>query len=312
MGHDAKQYDRIPPGRSPFRIILFAGPIVLPLILTAGLDSPRGRQSPSPTSNLATQLETVLTRAADYCDKLDRSVLNFVCKERIEEWFRPDFHPRVSRMGKQTFVYLGRTEKHRFLYDYQLIRGREGYITESRVLLEDDKKKVHVVDAPLKTRSFTHAKIVMGPLGVLRREIQGDYNYKFVREERVLGDQAVVIETVPKPGVKPQHLFGTIWLRKTDSSILKIAWNPASIGNFLLVAETGLSLGMDPDILLTTEYGFEKNGVRFPSRYTAKEIYRRGKTGGRYQIAEVDVLYDEYQFFTVETQVDIRGGRRQP
>jgi len=299
--------------RSPVRIIVFiAGTIVLPLMLGAGTGPPRRRPDPPPASLPASQLESVLARAADYCDRLSRSVLNFVCKERVEEWFRPDFHPRVSRMGKQTFVYLGRTEKHRFLYDFQLIRDGEGYIKESRTLLREDKKDVHIADSPLKTRSFTHAKIVMGPLGILRREIQTEHEYKIVKEEKVLGAEALVIEAVPKAGFKQQHLFGTIWLRKTDASILKIQWNPASIGNYLLVAEMAQRLGMNPDILLTTEYAFEKNGVRFPSRYTAKEIYRRGKSGGRYQIAEVDVIYDEYQFFTVETRVDIKGGGHRP
>lgn len=296
----------------PFPVFfIIASLIVLPLVLPVSGNSAGGRQDPPP-AGAAQDLGSMLARAADYCDKLDRSVLNFVCKERIEEWFRPDFHPRVSRMGKQTFVYLGRTERHRFLYDYQLIRDGEGYITESRTLLKEDKKDVHVADSPLKTRSFTHAKMVMGPLGILRREVQVEHEYRIVKEEKVLGDAALVIEVVPKPGPGQQHLSGTIWLRTADASVLKIEWNPASIGNFLLVADQAQRLGMNPDIVLSTEYAFEKNGVRFPSRYTAKEIYRRGKSGGKYQLAEVDVIYDEYQFFTVETRVDIRAGGNRP
>jgi hypothetical protein len=114
----------------------------------------------------------------------------------------------------------------------------------------------------------------MGPLGILRRESQADHDYRILREEEFRGEEALVIEAVPKPGVPLQHLFGRIWLRKTDAGILKIEWNPASIGNYLIVAETALRLDMTPDLLIIMEYALEKNGVRFPSRYTAKEIYR--------------------------------------
>jgi hypothetical protein len=290
---------------------IIAFTVVFPLSLSTAVDHPRGRPDQRPASTPDPTLGLYLARAADYCDKLDRSVLNFICREEIQEWFRPDFRPRLTYHGRRT-VYVGSRERHRFLYDYQLIRDAEGFISEKRTLLKEDGKDVHIPDSPLKTRTFSHAKAVMGPLGILRRDSQADHDYRILREEEFRGDEALVIEAVPKPGVPLQHLFGRIWLRKADAGILKIEWNPASIGNYLTVAETALRLDMTPDLLVIMEYAFEKNGVRFPSRYTAKEIYRRGKSGARYQIAEVDVTYDEYKFFTVETEVEIRRGDKGP
>ncbi len=284
-------------------ILLIFVTLLPPPALPTDSDRPLGRPNtvsgPIPTTSLG----SMLARAAEYCDKLDRSVLNFVCRERIEEWLRHDFR----RMG---LIFVGARERHEYLYDYQLVRDREGLFEESRVLLKEDGKEVRVPGSPLKTRSFTHAKVVMGPLGLLRRETQAEHDYRIVREEKVRGEEALVIEAVPKPGPVPQQLFGTIWLRKKDAGILKIEWNPASIGHYQIVEETARRLDMTPDLLIISEYAFEKNGVRFPSRYTVKEAYRRSIR--RLQVSEVDVVYDEYKFFTVETAVDIRGGGHRP
>jgi hypothetical protein len=247
-------------------------------------------------------LALILTRAAEYCDKLDRAVLYFVCHETINEWFRPSARPGFPSSGHRRIVF-GATETHHYVYDYQLIRGREGVVQESRTLLKEDGKDVKVPEAALKTRLFWHAKVVMGPLGLLSRERQAYHDYRIVREEKIRGETALVVEAVPKPGIRLQHLFGTIWLRKKDAGILKIEWNPASINNYQGVEETAKRLNMTPGLLVISEYAYEKNGIRFPSRYTLKEIYSQGKSGRRFERSEIDVVYDQYKFFRVETDV---------
>jgi hypothetical protein len=290
--------------RGPYLTIIVIAATLLPsMVLSPGVGRSLGAQNAVSGSGPATGLDSLLARAAEYCDKLDRSVLDFVCRERIEEWVRHD----IRRMG---LALVGPRDKHHYLYDYQLIRDREGLFEENRTLLEEDGKEVRIPGSPLKTSSFSHAKVVMGPLGLLRREIQAEHEYKIVKEEKVRGEEALVIEAIPKPGARLQELFGTIWLRKKDAGILKIEWNPASIGHYQIVEETARRLDMTPDLLIISEYAFEKNGVRFPSRYTVKEIYRTSVR--RLQLSEVDVIYDEYKFFTVETAVDIRGVGHRP
>jgi hypothetical protein len=284
---------------------------LLSVFLSTDANAARGPTSHVLSSEYADlDLPSFLARAAEYCDKLNRSVLNFVCRERIEEWFRPSAQPAITWRGIRTF-YVGERETHQYVYDYQLIRDREGLIKESRTLLKEDKRDIRIPDSPLKTRTFSHTRVVMGPVGILSRESQADHEYSVVREEKVRGEEALVVEAVPRPGVHLQHLFGTIWLRKKDAGILKIEWNPASIGNYKLVEETAMRFDMTSDLLIISEYAFEKNGIRFPSRYTLKEAYRRGKSGRRYQISEIDVVYDQYKFFTVETEVELkRRGER--
>ncbi|MGA2531897.1 MAG: hypothetical protein ABSG19_02555 [Candidatus Aminicenantales bacterium] len=296
-------------GSRPGARLLQAGRIVVCSILLSGLFSSnpgtaRGltRLGPGPGSP-DPELSSILERAAQYCDKLNRSVLNFVCRERIEEWFRHAAPPASFSYGNR-IVFLSSPEKFQYVYDYQLIRERGGSIRETRTLLKENGKDVQVSDAPLKTHSFWHTNVVMGPLGLLSRERQADHDYRILREAKIGGDPVLVIEVVPKPDVRLEDLFGTVWLRKKDAGILKIEWNPSSIRNYKGVEETAKQLGLIPSLLVTSEYAFEQNGIRFPSRYTLRELYRRGKSGARYQRSETDVVYDQYKFFMVETKVE--------
>jgi hypothetical protein len=250
----------------------------------------------------APDLGDLLDRAAGYCDRLSRMVLDFICRERVEEWFLPKVNLTPALGTTLVFNSGGAREEHRYLYDFQFVRDTRGMIQERRTLLREDNTKTRVPDAPLKTHRFSHARIVMGPLGLLSRERQAGHDYRILREERIGRERAVVIEAVPKSGVLSDHLVGTIWLRTGDAGVLKIEWDPSSMSKYEGVAETAEFLRMDPRIVMASEYAFEKNGIRFPSRYTVKETYGRG--GRSLQRSEVKVLYDQYKFFTVETRVD--------
>jgi hypothetical protein len=267
--------------------------IVLPVSL-ASVSAPSLGDSPRPTKEL--DLPSILKKAAEYCDRLSRAVLNFVCREQVDEWFIP-----LDRLPGTVFLGV-REVTSRYVYDYQLTRERAGLIRENRTLLEEAGKEVRVPDAPLKTHIFSHAYVVMGPLGLLSRSSQADNDYRVIREEKVNGEPAVVLEAVPKPGVQSDHLFGTIWLRKSDAGILKIQWNPSSIANYEGVEAIAKELGTKPGILMTSEYAFEKNGIRFPSRYSVDENYI-WRPGRRMKRSQTVVTYDRYRFFTVETDV---------
>jgi hypothetical protein len=264
----------------------------------AGQGGP-GIQRAGDPSNAPADLRSLLEGAAGYCDRLSRSVLDFICRERISEWCYPEASSRQARM--MDFIRRGPRESNSYLYDYQLVRDRAGSIRETRTLLREGRKDVHVPEATLKTIFFWHAKIVMGPLGLLSRERQAEHDYRIVGEERMAGERAAVVEAVPKPGIAADHLYGIVWLRLKDASILKIEWNPSSIDNYAGVTETAERFRMTPRIVLTSEYGIEKNGIRFPSRYTVQETYARGSR--RFQRSETTVVYDQYKFFTVETTV---------
>ena len=287
-------------------IFLLAPTVRAPAVLASGAVH-TSRAVPSKEARLrqpATppDVRSLLDAAADYCDRLSRSVLDFVCREQVEEWFYPEVAPAKAwdRKARRS-VIVGRRVTHDYLYDYQLVRDRKGSVRESRTLLEEDGNEVRVPDALLKTRLFWHARVVMGPLGLLSRERQAEHDFRIVRETKEDGERVVVIEAVPKPGVAADHLVGTVWLRSGDAAILRIEWDPSSIDDYAGVEAAAERFQMTPRVVLTSEYALEKNGIRFPRRYTVKETYVRG--GRRFQRSQIDVHYDRYKLFTVETLV---------
>ena len=88
--------------------------------------------------------------------------------------------------------------------------------------------------------------------------------------------------------------------------ILKIEWSESRVGRHEIFDKRGELYHRTPRLTIVSEFIAEKNGIRFPSRYTVKEIYRRGTGGAKYQISEVDVVYDQYKFFTVETEAEFK------
>jgi len=264
------------------------------------------------------ELSRILSLCAEYCDKLNGAVLNFICRERIDETVATPLKSNTAVMsssGGGTYsvrngpVRFGGDSRLKLVYDYQLIRDRDGHLTETRTLLEENGKATAVADAPLKTRIFEHKNVVLGPIGLLGRSQQADFKFEMVKETTYKKTPVFLIKAVPRPGNTANRLFGTIWVRKSDASILKIEWEQASLGNYEKVLELAKVLGAEPRISFVSEYDYEKNGLRFPSRYTIRETYRNRRMRSSGRRSETEVTYDEYKFFTVETGVIYTGGR---
>lgn len=282
------------------RVIIFSA------IILAAFSYPIYSQKTESDSTDQAELETILKKCADYCEKLSNSALFFVCRETIKEeihFSTPVAVRTVTSSGSYEVRSGGgqNVEKNTYVYDYQLIR-KENRIKESRILLKENGKKKNEKNAPLKTKIFEHKNVIMGPIGLLSEYWQQYHDYNIVKEEKFKGEKVIVIEAVPKYGLKLNQLFGKIWVRKSDFSILKIEWNQQAIENYEKIEEIAKKLGAEPLITLVSEYAFEKKGIRFPSRYSIKEVYIvRGRR--RFLRSEKTVTYEDYKFFTVETEV---------
>jgi hypothetical protein len=235
-------------------------------------------------------LAQILKKTADYCKRLDRIALHFVCNEEIKERIYYSYHFR-------SFF-----RENSYIYDYQLIR-KDAKIEERRILLEENGEPKKEENAELQTNRFWHKYVIFGPIGLLGESQQKRHNYVIKKVEKYKGDECYVIEVFPKPGEKSDYLYGKAWVRKSDSSIMKIEWDQESMGNIDRVIKKAEELGVRPRITFTSEYEFEKNGIRFPSKYFVKEDYIRQT---RVTASETTVLYKDYKFFIVETEVKIR------
>ena len=246
------------------------------------------------------ELKTILTKCAEYCVKLGNSALDFVCIEEINE--KINRTREISSVWEPSYKDRKPIEKNKYIYDYQFIKKRQK-MDETRILLEVNGMKKNEKNADLKTRAFIYQNVLFGPVELIDKIIQQYYDYTVRNEELFKGEEAVVIEAVPKPGKEQGYLpYGKIWIKKADFSILKIEWNQKTVRSFKAVEKIAKRYNAEPKIIIFTEFDFEKKGIRFPSRHVIIEMYVQ-ENGTEFVRSETTVIYKDYKFFTVETEV---------
>jgi len=267
------------------------------------------QEKPTITADHA-KLAAILKKTREYCAKLENAAFHFVCLEEVTEKISipkglvQDMTAVNLRDLDSSTHRLKRTEKtdvNIFLYDYQLI-SKEGQDEETRILLEKNRKKIHRKDAKLEIQQFRYEKLIFGPSGLLSQYWQRYHDYEIVKEEMLNGEKAVVIEAVPKASLSEKYPFGKIWVRESDFAILKIEWDEKSLENLQSIKERAERYRAKPRITLISEFGVEKNEIRFPSRFTFEEAYLDPK-GEKFIRLEITVVYKDYKFFTVDVDV---------
>jgi len=247
----------------------------------------------------------------NYCAKLESAALYFVCREEIVEKIEPgsqlqnvrataldpiEKNPHGGMMGGRSVT----GERNSFVYDYQIIR-KDGRASEKRVLLEENGKPVPDDGAYPKTYRFYINKAIYGPIGLLGRVEQPFYDYSQLKDENVDGRKAYVINIKPKKPSSEKPAYGKAWIDKDDGSILRMSIEAESLAGYERISADYESRGAKPLISIDIVYGFEKNGLRFPSQIVLKEAYKDPKKG-KIKISEMTVEYDRYKFFTVGTE----------
>lgn len=269
---------------------------LISIVLSTQIYSQRAEQN----SAGQVELEKILKKCVEYCVKLGNSALDFVCIEEINE--KINRSREITPRWVHSYSDRKPIEKNKYIYDYQFIKKRQK-MEETRILLKENGKKKNEKNADLKTRAFIYQNILFGPVELIDKIIQQRYDYSIRDEELIKGEKAVVIEAVPKPGNEQGYLpYGKIWIKKSDFSILRIEWNQRTVRSFEMVEKTAELYNAEPKIVIFTEFNFEKNGIRFPSKHVIIEMYV-DKDGSEFIRSETTVTYKDYKFFTVETEV---------
>jgi hypothetical protein len=142
------------------------------------------------------------------------------------------------------------------------------------------------------------ALVVAGPASLARRARGGQ-----AREAAGATRWAMVIDVRPT-GTGRSSLYGKAWVRERDGAVLKVEWEPRSMGNFAAIEEFAKASWAQPRIKYFSDYSFEKNGLRFPSTYEVVEAYR---TSGRtVTLSRTNVEYKDYKFFEVKVRTEVR------
>jgi hypothetical protein len=254
-------------------------------------------------------LKTILENCAEYCQRLSEVALFFVCEEKIRETIYNRSQRTVVLKSGRTYTMSApemtaqaQDEKNKYVYDYQLVRNGKN-IKESRILLQENGHKKSEKNAPLKTKRFNYKHVIYGPIGLLSSDAQQKFDYRLVKERRYRGSKVVIIKATPKKGKDVDYLYGTIWINKDDFSIVKIEWDQASLKNLKAMENIADQMDAKPLVSFSSEYKFEKNGIRFPSRFSIQEAYIHKRYRRRLLKSETTVIYDKYKFFMVDTEI---------
>lgn len=280
------------------------------LILISGMPaSGPARQTPEEA-----KLAGILVKAQDYCRRLDKAALDFICTEYVEEEVNRASGPKVTTVtappvvmgdGKMRAVPapVDSFRTTYYLYDYQFIRkGTE--VTERRDLMEKNGKKISREDAVPETKHFKFRDILFGASQLLGEGALPRHDYQIVKDDKIKGEPVVVIACAPKAEFAGKILAGRASVRAGDGAVLRIDWDPASFGAYSEVLAVAEKFKMDPAVKSFTEFGMEKNGVRFPSRDVTEEAYGTGRF--KFIRSTTSIQYKGYKFFTVETETGIR------
>ncbi len=252
---------------------------------------------------------SVLKAAAGYCRDLTNASLDFVCREDVRErlsaWLVGRKAKPVGPPRDGVQVQLAVEDQVRdWVYDYQLAR-KDGWTAETRILLEEDGKPRREERAALQTDRFVHKLVVLGPIGLFGEDAQSRHDYVVAKETEMEGEPVLVVDVRPK-GTEASSLFGKAWVRPRDGAVLKIEWEPVSMGNYAAIEEFAKSMRAKPKIKFTSEYAVEKNGLRFPSSYEVVEAYRTSSQ--TVTASKTSVAYKDYKFFEVKVRTEVRRG----
>ena len=247
-------------------------------------------------------LDVVLKKSSNYCEKLARSALFFVCQEKIEETIYFYSYMPTFRRYRIVSSIPQKIERNNYLYDYQLIK-EGGKFEEKRILLAENGEKKHQENAELKTKRFYSKRSIFGPIGLLNKDSQELYDYEILKVDNLKGKNAYVIEIKPKKKMANRPNYGKVWIDTKDSSVLKIETEEESLVGFEKLREESERQGLTPVLNVVHYFEIEKNGIRFPSRTIFEEGYIGPRIKGRKKKSSTIITYDKYRFFIVKVEV---------
>lgn len=274
-------------------------------------------EAPSP------ELEKLLGLGAAYCERLSAAALDFVCRELIRSQDYALNLPKRSAPNEMRYTQkktdsgeiIGiatrpaalsrdpfKTKKLRLSSDYQLIR-KQGRIEERRRLLESNDKTAHKGAPPPDEKRYAALRPLFVPIDILAGEKQGFYRFRLIGREKALGRMTAVIEAVAKPGAPVRITTARIWIDPETSQVVRCETQGLPIEGYEFLFDEAALVGVNPVGSLAISYEAEKNGIVFPSRTKLLIEYPVNIWGvGKRTRIDTDIRYDQYRFFTVETE----------
>jgi len=266
-------------------------------------------------------LANVLIGVGAYCDEVKKAALEFICRERINEThYNFSSEPKwgslivASRETGQVESYSlfplwdpQQTIRSNYICDYLFVKKGD-QLEERRIVLEDDGRKMPDRNRLLEEKRFTALNPLLAITDLFSRDRQDLFDYRIIESENILGENASIIEATPKSGNTRGIEYAKTWVDSKNCQIIKTEIQGVPIEGYDDVLRDCVQFRVRPYLLTTHVYEFEKNGIRFPGRSTIRVEYpKRGDFyKNRTLKLKIKMIYEKYQFFTVETEGMVR------
>jgi hypothetical protein len=205
-------------------------------------------------------------------------------------------------------------QKNIFVNEYRILKDGNS-LKEQRTVTQLNGKKVTMRNPGLQTIVYSY-KNTLYPIYLFAREHQGKYRYRIIKQTETMNRKAWLMEVKTKKGneiklkkgEKSTASPGTLakaWVDADDFSLLKLEVFPEAFRGFDYLLKS-LPGKFDIKINDVHFFGFQKNGIRFPSKTEIHLSYKEepdiGMHGIRYGAIVLNNIttiytYKDYLFY---------------
>jgi len=267
----------------------------------------------APREPLSHELLAMLDRSWEYCLKMDDIAHFYLCRERIYEKIKNIVNVGSSMMGSfadesnsdavfrvRSFVPdLAMPKTNRYVNDYQ-ITSQNSRVTEQRTPVKPLSNERNSMFGK-KPLSFPIPMSV--PAWLLAPGFRDEYDYSFGEDNKILGKNCRVIEIKARKKHSVQIRNATVWIEKNSARVVQVEIECGKTAIDERILTECRQFYLVPHMTATYEYDDDKKGILFPSRSKIVLDYSQlGRANTRDTKMKLDIRYDNYRFFTVETE----------
>ena len=227
-------------------------------------------------------LDAILEKTADYCEKLKQVTFYFTCREEISDIY---------------FINGKEIKNDFYRHEYQIIMDEKGKMSEERKQIAGKGKEDDVL---VLTNFFSNYPFLM-PATLMDRENRKKYLYRLLAKEKVGEVETFKINVEPRNPALGIINHGVVWVDEQDGSVVKIELDPRSLRGIDVLQEEARRKGGRLKVTDIHWYEARSNNIRFPSRTEISEVKLAAQE--ELENSRTVFTYKDYRFFKVNVNV---------
>jgi protein TonB len=277
--------------------------------------APLAENEPASGLLLSDDLRSILDRCADYCLRLDAAARFYTCHETIDVSVKHIVEEAVaSIVSAQGDSYsagtvyrypaLAGAVRNSTVSDYQLI-NKGGRFAERRIPVVTRRPAAKERDQTGNGMFIPPLAPIAVPTRLLAEGFRAEFFYSIADEDKVRGRKCFVIGIKPKRKRSSDFLSGKVWADIENHRILKTEVEWAALALDDRIVSECRRYHLTPHMIAVHDYEVEKNGLLYPSRSEIKVEYTGLVRPPQDTKAKLDIRYEKYRFFAVDTESKI-------